>query len=218
MKTCEEYIREYHLEYLMPKELSGCLELKYYARGEYLMHSNQLLNELLFIVEGRAKTLYTTHNGETTLHSFLTPFAIVGDVELLGGQRVINDVIAVEDTTCIAISLRYKELCLQNHAFVVALARELSNKLARSNHNKSVSLTYPVEKRLAAYLCASAVDLHFSQNQQDAAEMIGCSYRQLQRTLQMFVKQGLLQKKQKGTYVIIAMQALQALGEDVYVI
>jgi CRP/FNR family putative post-exponential-phase nitrogen-starvation transcriptional regulator len=46
--------------------------------------------------------------------------------------------------------------------------------------------------------------------------LIGCSYRQLQRVLQLFLDKKYIKKIKRGTYQIIDLNALNLLGEDVY--
>ena len=48
------------------------------------------------------------------------------------------------------------------------------------------------------------------------AELIGCSYRQLQRVLQLFLDKKYIKKIKRGTYQVINLNALNLLGEDVY--
>ncbi|MGX8835235.1 cyclic nucleotide-binding domain-containing protein [Amedibacillus sp. YH-ame6] len=216
-KTLSEYLQMYDIQNHMGKELMQHLKLRHYQKGDYLMNAGSLLKEIVFIVNGRAKTLYITHNGESTLHSFLNPFMVIGDVEFFQQHRIINDVIALCDMDCLILPIQHKESMLKDANFMYMLASQLSQKLIRSNHNKSVSLTYPVENRLAAYICASMNQGYFYDNQQDAADMIGCSYRQLQRVLCKFIKEGYIEKKKKGVYQVVKEQDLRELGSDIYV-
>ena len=48
------------------------------------------------------------------------------------------------------------------------------------------------------------------------AELIGCSYRQLQRTLNDFCHNGYIRKIKRGQFEIIDPIALKHLGEDLY--
>lgn len=50
----------------------------------------------------------------------------------------------------------------------------------------------------------------------DVAEMIGSSYRQLQRVLRYFIKQKYMKKIDKGKYMILDFKSLQELGKDLY--
>ena len=50
----------------------------------------------------------------------------------------------------------------------------------------------------------------------DVAEMIGSSYRQLQRVLRYFIKQEYMKEIDKGKYMILDFKSLQELGKDLY--
>ena len=89
------------------------------------------------------------------------------------------------------------------------LARTLSNRLYHANHNTAISINYPVENRLASYLISSAQQLIIKDNFVQVAEMIGCSYRQLQRVLNDFVSVGIFVKVKRGNYLITDESALK---------
>ena len=213
----KEYCKTYHIETMMSKAMLSHMELHHFKKGDVVMHTGKKLDYIMFIVSGKAKTLYLTHNGTNTLHSFLSPFSMIGDVEFFYDHPIINDVIALCDMDCLCISTTHRKEIQKDERFIYTMASQLSIKLINSNHNKSVSLNYPVENRLAAYICATSVQDCFQQNLQDGAEMIGCSYRQLQRVLQMFVKEGYMVKVKKGTYRVMDWNYLQTLGKDIYV-
>lgn len=216
-KKLQEYYGQYLMDIQMNKLTQTFLELRHFKKGAYLMHAGDTLEFLLFLVNGKAKTLYLTHNGTNTLHSFLLPFSFIGDVEFFTDHTIINDVIALCDCDCCCISLAHRKDIIADKNLIYAMATHVSTKLIRSNHNKSVSLNYPVENRLAAYICATANNQIFQQNLQDGAEMIGCSYRQLQRILQSFVHAGYLIKIKKGMYQVTQRNVLDELGKDVYI-
>ena len=65
---------------------------------------------------------------------------------------------------------------------------------------------------------SSAQQLIIKDNFVQVAEMIGCSYRQLQRVLNDFCQCGYLCKVKRGNYLITDESALKALGQDLYYI
>lgn len=129
----------------------------------------------------------------------------------------INNVIAYEDCICATIFLsKYHEILMNDVFFMKAIAKNLASKLSKSTQNQSISLNYPVENRLAAYFVVSHKDYMVQDNFVVVAELIGCSYRQLQRVLQLFLDKKYIKKIKRGTYQIIDLNALNLLGEDVY--
>ena len=81
---------------------------------------------------------------------------------------------------------------------------------------QTCALPISVDNRLAAYFIVSHKDYIVQDNFVVVAELIGCSYRQLQRVLKLFLDKKYIKKIKRGTYQIINLNALNLLGEDVY--
>ena len=75
-----------------------------------------------------------------------------------------------------------------------------------------------MENRLASYLIACAENKIIQENFVQVAEMIGCSYRQLQRVLNDFCEKKYIQKTKRSQFLIIHYDALSKLGQDLYYI
>ena len=180
------------------------IEIKKLNKDEYLLHQGEKLNYIYILLRGKVKVNHINANGNSMLCSFNSPYSIIGDLEFITQSPIINNVIAYEDCICATISLsKYHE-------------KNLASKLSKSTQNQSISLNYPVENRLAAYFIVSHKDYIVQDNFVVVAELIGCSYRQLQRVLQLFLDKKYIKKIKRGTYQIIDLNALNLLGEDVY--
>lgn len=218
-KKIRNYIERYQMNEILSEELLQGLTLHTFHNKDMMMHSGDELKQILFLVKGKATTGFSTKHGRFSLHSFLTPLEIIGDVEVLHHDLIINDVQAISEVECLGLPLDvYREQLKQDRKFLYYLSRELSRKLKISNQNASISMMYPVENRLASYLIAASNQGVFQENQQESASMIGCSYRQFQRTLHQFLTLGYLRKEHKGCYRILNYPALEKLGEDVYIL
>lgn len=77
-------------------------------------------------------------------------------------------------------------------------------------------MNYPVENRLASYLISCENNMIIEDNFVSVAEMIGCSYRQLQRVLNDFCQKKYMRKIKRSCYEILDLSALQHLGKDLY--
>lgn len=162
------------------------------------------------------KVNHINANGNSMLCSFNSPYSIIGDLEFITQSPIINNVIAYEDCICATISLsKYHEILMNDVFFMKAIAKILPAS-SKSTQNQSISLNYPVENRLAAYFVVSHKNSIVQDNFVVVAELIGCSYRQLQRVLQLFLDKKYIKKIKRGTYQIINLNALNLLGEDVY--
>lgn len=163
------------------------------------------------------KVNHINANGNSMLCSFNSPYSIIGDLEFITQSPIINNVIAYEDCICATISLsKYHEILMNDVFFMKAIAKNLASKLSKSTQNQSISLNYPVENRFAAYFVVSHKNSIVQDNFVVVAELIGCSYRQLQRVLQLFLDKKYIKQIKRGTYQIIDLNALNLLGEDVY--
>ena len=69
---------------------------------------------------------------------------------------------------------------------------------------------------MPAYFIVSHKNSIVQDNFVVVAELIGCSYRQLQRVLKLFLDKKYIKKIKRGTYQIIDLNDLNLLGEDVY--
>ena len=88
------------------------------------------------------------------------------------------------------------------------IAKNLASKLSKSTQNQSISLNYPVENRLAAYFIVSHKNSIVQDNFVVVAELIGCSYRQLQRVLKLFLDKKYIKKIKRGKMCIRDSQYL----------
>ena len=193
------------------------IEIKKLNKDEYLLHQGEKLNYIYILLRGKVKVNHINANGNSMLCSFNSPYSIIGDLEFITQSPIINNVIAYEDCICATISLsKYHEILMNDVFFMNAIAKNLASKLSKSTQNQSISLNYPVENRLAAYFVVSHKNSIVQDNFVVVAELIGCSYRQLQRVLQLFLDKKYIKKIKRGTYQIIDLNALNLLGEDVY--
>lgn len=208
---------QFPLEKILGKGILNQCQLHTFKRGETFLHRGDKLQFLYFLLKGKAKTVYVSKNGNNSLQSFLTPFDIIGEIEFMELDRILNDVSAIEGVECLLIPIdQCREQLFQQIPFLQFISKKLAHKLKHSNQNSSISLNYPVENRLASYISANENSAFFCENLRDTAEMIGCSYRQLLRTLKKLCETKELHKIKKGVYQICDKRALQKHGEDIY--
>lgn len=203
-----EILCEDHYQYIEIIEIN---------KDDYLLHQGEKLNHIYILLKGKVKVNHINANGNSMLCSFNGPYSIIGDLEFITQSPIINNVIAYENCICATISLsKYYDILINDVFFMKTIAKNLASKLSKSTQNQSISLNYPVENRLAAYFVVCHKDDIVQDNFVVVAELIGCSYRQLQRVLQLFLDKKYIKKIKRGTYQIINLNALNLLGEDVY--
>ena len=215
----EQYLNLIQEKHILSPQNIEHLELCTFKKGEYILHQGDKLEYVYILVKGKVKTCRNTLNGLSFLTSITYPLNIFGEVELLHNELVSNDIIAIEDSVFLRISnLLYHDELIHDQAFIQYIASSLAFKLYKINQNISVSINYPVENRLASYLVSCEVNHIVEDNFVSVAQMIGCSYRQLQRTLGIFVEKGYIEKIHRGTIQIINDEALKQLGQDLYIL
>jgi len=203
----EEYIQNFQLNKVLPKQLNDHLHLFAVKQGESICRQGETANYLYILVEGKVKIYTTSVEGKTLILSFKTPLEMVGDLEYIRKTEILNTVEAVTDVVMIRINNRYLHQYAYEYApFLQFLLEVITKKFYIKNAATSFNILYPVEVRLASYLLSVSFDekdpLYNGENivinLKDTANLIGTSYRHLNRVIQHFCMEGLIEKK-KGS-------------------
>lgn len=169
---------------------------------EKVMCAEKRPDTIFFILEGRAK-IYTIHeNGKRSLLQFLGKGDIIGELYLLGVEKQVKDVVAIDTLTCLALPLTFaKAHLLNSHKFMHYLSVYLAKKvLIRGTHFSNLQ-NYELKHRLATYILKVEFEGIYKEKQTETAEFLGVSYRHLSYMLKKFQQEGLL-KKQAGHFLI----------------
>lgn len=176
-------------------------------------------------VEGKAKVFKLLENGQAMLVRFYTPFQVMGDAELFRNIPSISSVQAITPVCCLGLPIEtVRREAESNIPLLRHLCAALGWKLATFNMTSAINQTYPVETRLASYL--SVLYLEDSGNMTEReqlwtedlgemAELLGCSYRHLTRTLSHLKKAGIIEKSRRGIR-ILDPERLKGLSRDLY--
>ncbi|OXM16238.1 Crp/Fnr family transcriptional regulator [Paenibacillus herberti] len=228
LEVISAYMRAFELESIFPGELIAKAELVKYGRGDTIMTQGEVASSLLILVEGKIKVFNTISDGKSLILSFLNPLEVIGDIEYAQrGMELMNTVEAVTPVTGIRFSYRQLDLHVQEQApFLRFLLGIITRKFKIKNNSLSFNLLYPVEVRLASYLL-SVISVASEEDGQattrleagalrDAANLIGTSYRHLNRVLVQFAADGLIERK-RSSIAIRDREALSALaGDNIY--
>lgn len=216
MEKIEFYKEKIKKEKIMSNDLLSHLKYKVFSKGSLILRQGQKLDAIYILVEGRTKVCHTTANGNTYLCAFTKAISVIGEVEFFHQQDVVSDIYALEDCLCFYIDISQYQFIYNDLLFMRYLAYIATLKLCHSNLNNSISLNYPLENRLASYLIACQHENIIEENFVSVSEMIGSSYRQLQRILNDFCRKGYIIKIKRGKYKITNEAVLQNLGQDLY--
>ena len=219
----DEYIGKYEIENLFSDNMKKYMTLYMFNKNEYICREYEHLDNMFFLVRGKAKVAKHLENGKSLLLSFYKPFTIIGDVEFIKNSKTDCSVRAIEDTYCIGIRFDVvRSKLITDCKFLLNICDYMSEKLKENSNNSSINLLYPLENRLASYIVAftdiensSCNKFQFKESQIEIAELLGTSYRHLNRTLNRLCDDRTLEKNMKE-YTIINYEKLLYLAGDLY--
>lgn len=196
---------------IFSREVLEAMELRRYTHGETLCSVGDRLNGLLVLIEGKLKIHTLLPNGKSMLMRFARPVSVIGDVELMNEYPVKNQVEAVGD--CLLLHAGRKLLLGEmesNPAFLRFLVGELSHKLYTLGQSSAINLLYPVENRFASYLLSLMTDNEGGKRREElstssmteTAEMLGTSYRHLNRVVRRFAEEGIIERR-RGRLIVL---------------
>ena len=219
----EEYIKIYKLENLFLENMQEYMTLYMFNKNDYICREEEQLENMFFLVDGKAKVSKHLKNGRSLLLSFYTPLKIIGDVEFIRGNATDCSVQVIEDTFCIAIKIDIvKSKLTKDCKFLLNICEYLGQKLTSNSNNSSINLLYPLENRLASYMIAfikpdnnKIKKFIFKESYSEISELLGTSYRHLNRVLNKFCLEGIL-KKNDREYIIEDLNKLLYLAGELY--
>lgn len=192
-------------------------QVRTFAKGEYLLHQGTQLRNIYILIQGKVRTIHNNANGTAVYNGLSLPIDILGQIELMNGQVISHDAMALSDCVTLSFSVANDGAALLNdNVFLRYISSSLAMICYNAEINSSISINFPVENRLASYLLAYARNDQVKMNMAAAAPMIGSSYRHLQRVMAQFIDKGYIAKKKRGLYEIKDHAKLAALSEDAY--
>lgn len=214
------YIKKFKLENILQDDFLSLCSLHTFEKGEYICEIDQVANYFYFFVEGKAKIYTLLQNGKKLLLRFYSPFNVLGDIEVINEQPYKVFAEALNPCVCIALPMKIaRAQGLKNPDFLNFLCNHLVEKLDTITHKSSVNLLNPLEVRLASYIYQSynkqSHIFEMQSNFSDLAELLGTSYRHLNRTFITLITKGIIEKDGKSIKVADE-EALKNLSRDLY--
>lgn len=221
----EEFLRSYKVETLFTDEIIPYLTLFEFEKGEQICSQGEPVEYLYILVKGKVKIFTTSEEGKTLILSFKTPIEVIGDIEYVQEIDTINTVEAVSPLVMIGVRQTVVRKFLKDHSpFLQFLLKIITRKFYIKSQFMRHNILYPVETRLASYLVSVAYDENealvngkvSTSNLTDIANLIGTSYRHLNRVIKDFCIKGLVERN-NGAIVIKDLEGLKSLAkEDLY--
>ncbi|USG63953.1 Crp/Fnr family transcriptional regulator [Brevibacillus ruminantium] len=227
-KNREQLLSLLHLHQLdsvFNESLLPHLSLYSFDQGELICSQGERSEYLYVLVEGKIKIYTTSAEGKTLILSFKKPLEVIGDIEYVRGIDFLNTVEAVSPVSMIGVHYRWiKKYASDYPPLLQFLLDIITQKFCIKSNSLSFNLLYPVEVRLASYLLSVSIDdtgspLSGQQNAvslKDAANLIGSSYRHLNRVIQQLCEEGLVERS-NGFIHVKDREGLRALaGYNIY--
>ncbi|MFD0672469.1 Crp/Fnr family transcriptional regulator [Cohnella sp. GCM10027633] len=219
-RALRSYLDAHRLSGAFGAKTEQAMELFAFGRGETICEHGGRLTHLFLLVEGRVKVYKNLPNGKSILIRFYNPLSTIGDLEMLTDQRARGTVESVNETRCIGISRQaVAETAGEDPAFLRFIVRQLATKLDTFSNASSLNLLYPVETRFASYLVSIAseqdgedrIEELKTSRLTEIAELLGASYRHLNRIITQFAREGLVERK-RGAIGILDLDRLKSLA------
>ncbi|CAG9610289.1 Crp/Fnr family transcriptional regulator [Pseudoneobacillus rhizosphaerae] len=215
----KSYMYSYNLESIFNEQILPHLSLYSFEQGELICSQGDPSEHLYLLVEGKVKIYTTSAEGKTLILSFKTPLELIGDIEYVQNINIINTVEAVSSVRMIGVHHRWLRKYGKDYAPLLQFLLDIiTRKFAIKSNSMSFNLMYPVEVRLASYLLSVSFDKsdslfngQLSINIKDAANLIGTSYRHLNRVIGQFCAEGMIERS-KGSILVKDREGLRAMA------
>ncbi|OEH93622.1 Crp/Fnr family transcriptional regulator [Bacillus solimangrovi] len=219
------FLKTYQIESIFNGHLRQHLSLYSFQQGELICSQGEQSQNLYIFVKGKLKIYTTSVEGKTLILAFKAPLELIGDIEYVRDIEIINTVEAVSSGYLIGIHYKWlKKYATDSLPFTRFLLEIITEKFHIKSNSLRFNLMYPVEVRLASYLLSVSFEESEDNFQEqlktdslpDAANLIGTSYRHLNRVLSQFRSKGLIERK-KGYIVVEDRQGLREIaGHNIY--
>jgi len=217
--SIKSYISNYQLDQIFSKDTLEHIQVITLSAGEYLVYNGDEVNQLYMLVHGKLKIFTALPNGRTMLLRFAYPFSLLGDIELIENETAKVQVELMEDSVFLTLSHRIiQELEMNRPEFLRYLLKQISSKMDANFLSATMNILTSVEQRFASYLLSmSEAETHYpyrkdelgSSKLTEIAEMLGTSYRHLNRVVRKFTDEGLILREKKKI-IIIDVDSLKA--------
>ncbi|MBA2939707.1 cyclic nucleotide-binding domain-containing protein [Paenibacillus sp. CGMCC 1.16610] len=220
-----QYLRMYQLESVFPESLLLHLTVYSFDQGEHICSQGDPALYLYVLVKGKIKIFTTSADGKALILSFKTPLELIGDIEYIRGRDIINTVEAVTPVHMIGVHHRWLKKYGSDHAPLLQFMLDIiTQKFYVKSNSLSFNLLHPVEVRLAGYLLAVSFDESDAQfkgqirttSLNDVANLIGTSYRHLNRVIAQLCAEGLLERTQSLILIKNKERLRRLAGHNIY--
>ena len=194
-----------------------------FATGAPLVHQGGPSRDLFVLVEGRARVVMTTTEGEELLVAVLGPGDTVGELSALDGEPRSATVLALEPVRALRVDGRaFGTFLLSHPRAVVGVLRTLSGRLRAADELRLGLAVAPAEQRLARGLLALAaahgevvdegVHLAARLSQADLAAYVGLSREAVNQSLRELREAGIVATGRRSVTILDLVELRRRAG------
>ncbi len=215
------YVREFGLDDICGERTIAGMSLYAFDKGESICSAGVAMSHLYILVRGKLKVYSALPNGKAVLLRFYEPLGIIGDMEWATGYPPRSSVETLTDCLMLVISYgQLTETSSHDPTWLRYMMKHMALKLYANSNTLSLNLLYPVENRVASYLLSVAsgenpgvrVGEIRTPKLLEIAELIGTSYRHLNRILARLAADGMIERR-RGAIGIRDVERLKKLAE-----
>lgn len=202
----------------------AAMELRRYGDGEVICSVGDRLESMFILMEGKLKIHTLLPNGKSMLVRFARPMSVIGDVELLRQYPVKNEVVSVGSSLLLVASRKMPAGAGGEYGVAAFSDGELSHKMYTLGQTSALNLLYPVENRFASYLMSlfeetvggQRVEEIRTSSLTETADLLGTSYRHLNRIVRRFIDEGIIERKRGRLSVLDQTRLAQLANGNLY--
>lgn len=215
----QTYIEQFQLQEVMHAPLRQSLLLATYEKGAIIIQQGEQPQYVYFLVEGRVKVFASSDEGKKLILAFNRPFSVIGDIEFFQRAPYLNTVEAITDVTMLKLPLLIvQQYGMQHLPFMTFILDTLTRKFYINANASRFNLMYSVEVRLASYLLSmttqgETVSIHHLR---DAADLIGTSYRHLNRIIGQLCAEGYIERKDRAIRILDRASLYELAKQNIY--
>lgn len=194
------------------KRIAGKMIRDHYPKGTIIFLESDEGDSLFIIQNGRVKISRISEDGGEVILAILKDGDFFGEMSILDGQLRSANVMAIEDSDILALRREeFMKLLIHHPEISIQLLKELAHRIRQSDSQiKSLSLL-DASSRVAAAIVQLAeetgviskksVKVSYLPSQQDLANIAGTSRETISRTLNQFIKEGLISREKNDIII-----------------
>ena len=204
------YLKKYDVLDIFSNMNVSDMDILNIRKGQLICSKGDEINDMYFLVEGKVKIYTITPDDKRLILRFQKALGIIGDVEYIQGTDVLHTIEASTDCELIKIPFNtVKKTMGEDARFLSFLLDVVTRRFRAKTDAATLNLLYPVEVRLASFLLSTTTDEERSfyheeavgSSLKDIADMIGTSYRHLNRVIKNLCNENIISRSNGKLYV-----------------